>query len=249
MSYTAQILSCFRTYATLLENGIPSVLDLFQVSGNPAFKIIPNDKSVHVSADLGTKVIQCITHEEELRNAFSQMEETLLAIDSRYVVILTGYYCHQLTKDEAQIASGLAHREAFSYAQAVFALHHPKIDFDEQDFSEFCSEAQIGAIPETIDEVKQSYQSFKEHLLANPGSFTAAANKLPEIRAGVDNSFFLETTQKDRQFFRDRNTLTVALFYENNAVLHFSVIVDIIRSEQGSKQYLAGVDRLLHEVV
>ncbi len=249
MFTSTQILTYFRSYTTLLENGIPSVLELFRVSGNQAFKIIPNDKSVRTTSELGSQVIECMAHEEELCNSFTQMEETLKAIDSRCYVLLTEYYCHQFTKAEAQMASGLAHRDAFLYAQAIFALHHPNIEFDESEFSELCSELQIEMVPETIDEAKLLYKEFKKQLLVNPSIFATAVNDLPALRSSVDNSFFLETTQKDRQFFRDRNTLTVALFYENNPDLHYSVIKDILNSEQGSRKYLAGIDRLLHAEV
>lgn len=103
---STQILTCFRFYNALLENGISSVLELFRVSGNQDFRTIPNDKSVRTTSELGSRVIECMAHEEELRKSFSQMEETFKSIDSRCYVLLTECYCHSFTKAETQTASG-----------------------------------------------------------------------------------------------------------------------------------------------
>ncbi len=247
MQCIEQVISFFRIYNTLREDGIPSVLELFHTSTNNSMPTMQNDRSVRSYADMGSKVIRCITHEEELKSAFSKMESTLASIEPQHADLLMNYYCHGKSKSEALKLTGQVHRDSFKYAQALFALHHPDIDFGKDDFDSLCNGLKwIEGFSLSVNNVKDLYSEFKNMVMACPDKTKEQANMLPPLR-DVPNSFFIETTQSDRQFFRDRNTLLVALFYIAYPYIDFSVICEVLKSEQGAKRFLATVDRNLHQ--
>lgn len=251
MSYTphiAQINELFRVYKSILEDGIPSVLQMFQASAKSPVTCLQNDRSVRTPSDMGSKIIRCIAHEEELKAALSSMEATLDSMEDSYADLLKSFYCDDLTRSEALKESGLAHKHSFKYAQALFAMHHPAINFGQNDFDQICAE--IGWNSDqvhSVKEVQDLYADFKAEIMAAPGTVKEMINELPELRDGVLNSFFTDTTQTDRQFFRDRNTLIVALFYQSYPYIAFSTIAEILKTEQGGKRYLTALEKQINQ--
>lgn len=248
MSYVVQVISHFRTYNVLLENGIPSVLELVQTA-KPPVASMQSDRSVRTYSEMGAKVVRCIAHEEDLKREFLEMERVLAAIDPKYADLLVNFYCLGRSKSDSLKSGGHVHRDAFKYAQALFAVNHSAIDFGQSDFDAFCRDIKcMDGLRLSVNDVEGMYSDFKKRVMENPVKFTDHINGLPALH-DIDNSFYTETTQNNRQFFRSRNTLLVALFYTAHPWIDFSVICDILKSEQGAKRYLSGINRSLHPEV
>lgn len=160
MSYVVQVISHFRTYNVLLENGIPSVLELVQTA-KPPVASMQSDRSVRTYSEMGAKVVRCIAHEEDLKREFLEMERVLAAIDPKYADLLVNFYCLGRSKSDSLKSGGHVHRDAFKYAQALFAVNHSAIDFGQSDFDAFCRDIKcMDGLRLSVNDVEGMYSDF-----------------------------------------------------------------------------------------
>lgn len=124
MSYVVQVISHFRTYNVLLENGIPSVLELVQTA-KPPVASMQSDRSVRTYSEMGAKVVRCIAHEEDLKREFLEMERVLAAIDPKYADLLVNFYCLGRSKSDSLKSGG-------TFIVMPLSMHKPSLQLITQ---------------------------------------------------------------------------------------------------------------------
>lgn len=245
MSYTTSVSDIFRSYSIILEEGIPSILNLISAGKNRSLISIQNDKSVTITKSLGDKVIDCLERQQELENLFNTVNKVLETIDDNSKCLLIEYFCYHKTLSEALKSADCPDYAAFDYAKALFAFHHPGIDFDETEFDSVCKALKTAA--DKSSSLRERFSAFSNSVLSDADQYFDLANRLEQIDADQPNSNYLkEVPHGNTKFYRRRTQLLCAMFYSLYPDSDFAIILKILREGQGQVGYLQRLFNSLH---
>lgn len=252
MNYITETTDIFKTYSFLLEEGIPSVLDLVKPARHSAFISIPGDKSVTVSRSLGDKVIDCLEHQEKLQTLFTVVSSILDGLEAPFKTLLVEYYCEHKCLSTALKDAGFSDSAALDYARGLFAYNHPDISFSESEFRDLCitlKNAKDSKVQIEIS-IRDRFSDFKKAVLASPSEYSDLVNRLEQADPDHDNSDYLQNVPSGNvKFFRKRTQILLAAFYEQNPDSDYDVILSLNKEGQCPKKYIQRLHNTLHPEV